>query len=118
LQALSLSRELDPAVTEQRSTEQQRLAEVAGDCVSPTEPAIPDGNVATMEQMVEGQGGIVAYMEESNELLECLDELADDRDLEDEDRELVIAAYNSAVEDQESVASRFNTQRELFLSLQ
>ena len=68
--------------------------------------------------MVQGQGDVVSYMEESNELLECLDDLADDRDLEDDDRELIIAAYNSAVEDQEDVAERFNTQRELFLSRQ
>ena len=71
-----------------------------------------------MDDMVQGQGDVVSYMEESNELLECLDDLADDRDLEDDDRELIIAAYNSAVEDQEDVAERFNTQRELFLSRQ
>jgi cyclophilin family peptidyl-prolyl cis-trans isomerase/cell fate (sporulation/competence/biofilm development) regulator YlbF (YheA/YmcA/DUF963 family) len=117
LQALALSRELDPGVAEARSAEQQRLEELAEDCVFPTTPVIPDGNVATMEQMVQTQGSVVAYMEESNELLECLDDLADDDDLEDDDRELAIAGYNSAVADQEDVAERFNTQRTLFLSL-
>ena len=118
LEAMALSRELDPAVAEARSPEQQRVDELTGDCVFPTTPTIPDGNVATMDDMVQGQGDVVSYMEESNELLECLDDLADDRDLEDDDRELIIAAYNSAVEDQEDVAQSFNTQRELFLSLQ
>ncbi|MEE8543744.1 MAG: peptidylprolyl isomerase [Gammaproteobacteria bacterium] len=117
LQAMTLSRQLaDPNVAEARSAEQRRLDELAEDCVFPAKPTIPDGDVATMEQMVQGQGDIVAYMEESNELLECLDDLVDDRDLEEDDRELAIAAYNTAVEDQEDVAQRFNTQRELFLS--
>ena len=118
LQALTLSRELDSGAAEARSAEQQRLEELAEDCVFPTRPVIPDGNVVTMAQMVQTQGGVVAYMGESNELLECLDDLADDDDLEDDDRELAIAAYNSAVADQEDVAQSFNTQRELFLSLQ
>ncbi len=116
LQALSLSRELDPAVTEQRSAEQQRLDELAGDCEFPTEPTIPDANVATMEQMVGSQDDIKTYMEQSNELLECLDDLADD--LEDDDRDVIIAAYNDTVDGQQTVAESFNAQRVLFLSLQ
>lgn len=116
LQALSLSRQLDPAVNEQRSAAQQRLAELAGDCEFPTEPTTPDANVATMEQMVVGQDDIKTYMEQSNELLECLDDLADD--LKNDDREMIIAAYNNAVDEQEGVAERFNAQRVLFLSLQ
>ena len=118
LEAMALSRKLDPAVAEARSPEQQRVDELVGDCVFPTNPTIPDGNVATMDDMVQGQGDVVSYMEESNELLECLDDLADDRDLEDDDRELVIAAYNSAVEDQAKVAQSVKPQGHMFLSLQ
>ncbi len=116
LQALALSRQLDPAVNGQRSAAQQRLAELAGDCEFPTEPTIPDANVATMEQMVAGQDDIKTYMEQSNELLECLDDLADD--LEDDDRDMIIAAYNDTVDGQQTVAESFNAQRVLFLSLQ
>ncbi len=118
LAAMSLSRELDPTAAEGRSEEELRLAELAGDCVNPAEPTIPDANVATMAQMVESQGGVRTYMEESNEYLECLSEFVDDDDLEDDDHELLVSTYNSAVEDQEAVAERFNTQRTLFLSLQ
>ena len=118
LEAMTLSGQLDPGVTEVISADQQRLNELAGDCVFPTAPDVPDGNIATMEQMVAGQGGVVAYMDASNELLECLDDIVDDDDVEDEDRELAIAAYNSTVEAQEDLAQRFNTQRVLFLSLQ
>jgi len=116
LQALALSRQLDPAVNGQRSAAQQRLAELAGDCEFPTEPTIPDANVATMEQMVATQDDIKTYMEQSNELLECLDDLADD--LEDDDRDMIIAAYNDTVDGQQTVAESFNAQRVLFLSLQ
>ena len=115
---MSLSRELDPTAAAGRSEEEQRLAELAGDCVNPAEPTIPDANVATMAQMVESQGGVRTYMEESNEYLECLSEFVDDDDLEDDDHELLVSTYNSAVEDQEALAERFNTQRTLFLSLQ
>ena len=118
LEALSLSRELAPGETEEGTAELQRLAEIAEDCVFPTEPNIPDANVATMAQMVQTQTGIVTYMDASNELLECLEDIIDDSDLEDEDRELAIAEYNREVEDQEDLAQRFNTQRQLFISLQ
>jgi hypothetical protein len=91
LEALSLSRELAPGETEEGTAELQRLAEIAEDCVFPTEPNIPDANVATMAQMVQTQTGIVTYMDASNELLECLEDIIDDSDLEDEDRELAIA---------------------------
>ncbi len=118
LEAMSLSRELAPEETAASSAEQQRLAELGEDCVFPTEPNVPDANVATMAQMVQTQTGVVAYMDASNELLGCLEDIIDDSDLEDADRELAIAEYNREVEDQEDLAQRFNTQRQLFLSLQ
>ena len=118
LEALSLSRTLDPGAVDERSTDQRRLAELAEDCVFPTQPTIPDANNTAMEDMVATQGSIVAYMEASNELLECLDELAEDDDLEDEDQALAATAYNLEVDSQETLAEEWNTVRQLFLSLQ
>jgi len=118
LEALSLSRTLDPGAAADASADQQRLLEIAADCVFPDEPTIPDANTAVMDDMVTTQSSIVAYMEESNAMLECLSEIVEDDDLAEEDRDLALQAYNDEVEDQEEVAEEWNTQRQLFLSLQ
>jgi hypothetical protein len=51
-------------------------------------------------------------------VLECLEEIAEDDDLADEERALASAAYNNEVANQEALAERWNTQREAFLSQQ
>jgi hypothetical protein len=68
--------------------------------------------------MVATQGSVVAYMEASNTLLQCLEEIAEDDDVEEDDQELAVDAYNTEVETQEALAEEWNTQRQLFLSLQ
>ncbi len=118
LEALSLSRTLDPGAVEEASADEQRLAELAEDCVLPSQPTIPDANSAVVEDMVATQGSVVAYMEASNTLLECLEEIAEDDDVEEDDQELAVDAYNTEVETQEALAEEWNTQRQLFLSLQ
>ncbi len=118
LEALQLSRLLDPAAADERSADDVRLAELAEDCTFPTAPIIPDPNTAEMADMVAIQSSIVAYMEESNELLKCLEEVADDDDLDDDDRGLASQAYNNEVDAQEGLAEVWNTQRTLFLELQ
>jgi len=97
-----------------------RLAELsdAEGCVSPELPNIPQAEGATMEQMVATQGAIQSYIEVSNELLDCLDGIAEDEDLSDEDREIAIEGYNAEVEDQEALAERWNVQRTRFLEMQ
>jgi tetratricopeptide (TPR) repeat protein len=118
LEALSLSRTLDPGAVEEASADEQRLAELAEDCVFQSQPTIPDADSAVMEDMVATQGSVVAYMEASNTLLECLEEIAEDDDVEEDDQELAVDAYNTEVETQEALAEEWNTQRQLFLSLQ
>ena len=97
-----------------------RLAELADaeGCEFPEMPNVPEADSATMEQMVATQGAIQTYIEESNELLECLDEITGDEDLPDEDREIAIEGYNAEVETQETLAERWNVQRTRFLEMQ
>jgi hypothetical protein len=71
-----------------------------------------------MELMVETQGLVQAYIEQSNEALECLEEIYEDDDLAEEDRAMAVLTYNNEVTNQEALAERWNTQRELFLSQQ
>ena len=118
LAALSLSRELSSGAAGELSAAEQRLAELTADCEFPIEPNIPNASNATMETMVETQGRIKTYLEESTAVLACLDEIVEDDDRPEEDRKLVLAAYNNEVADQEALAARWNTQRELFLSQQ
>jgi cyclophilin family peptidyl-prolyl cis-trans isomerase len=115
--AMSLARELEAAATAE-SLVGQRLAALAAQCELPTEPIVPDANSATMELMVETQELVQAYIQESTDALECLEELYEDDDQSGEDRALAVAAYNNEVTKQEALAERWNTQRELFLSLQ
>lgn len=118
LAAMSLLRELSSGAADELSAAEQRLAELAANCEFPVEPEVPNASSATMELMVETQGRIKTYLGESTAVLECLEDIAEDDDLSDEDRALAIAAYNDEVADQEALAARWNTQRELFLSQQ
>jgi len=116
LEALRLLRGLESAAAADPSSPAQRLAELTADCEYPTVPSVPDASTATMELMVETQGRVKTYIETSNALLECLDEIAENKDLSEDDRALALMAYNNEVADQEALAARWNTQREQFLA--
>ena len=88
-----------------------RVAELAGaeGCEFPETPNIPEADSVTMEQMVAAQGAIQSYMEKSNELLGCLDEIASDEDLPDEDRQIMVEGYNAEVENPGITGRTFGT---------
>ena len=117
---MSLARELEAAATDGSAEAMalQRLAELTAECELPSAPTIPNATDTTMDAMVEAQEAVQDYIEASTEALECLEELADDDDLSEEDQALAILAYNSEVANQETLAAQWNTQRELFLALQ
>lgn len=118
LEALSLSRILDPAAAAQASANDQRLAELTGDCTFPDPPVVPDPESAAMEEMVATQAAVQEYVEASSELLECLEEVVEDDDLVMADRELARSAYNDEVQVQEGLADNWNDARVRFLELQ
>jgi len=118
LQALSLTRVLDPNEAAARTEEQLRIGQLAADCEFPTAPLIPDARNTTMDAMIEAQTNIQTFIEISDELLECLEEIVDDDDLLDDDRQLANATYNRAVQEQEDLAGRWNEQRETFMESQ
>ena len=103
-----------------QSPDASRLVELANAerCEFPEVPNVPEADSTTMEQMVAAQGAIQTYIEESNELLECLDEITGDEDLPDEDRQIAIEGYNAEVATQETLAERWNVQRTRFLEMQ
>ena len=103
-----------------QSPQDPRLAELADGegCVFPDMPDIPDAATATMEQMVGTQGAVQVYMAESNALLECLEEIGENDNFSTEDREIALSAYNSVVENQETLVETWNDQRTSFLESQ
>ncbi len=103
-----------------QSPQDPRLAELADaeGCVFPDMPDIPDAAAATMEQMVGTQGAVQVYMAETNTLLECLEGIGENDDLSTEDREIALSAYNSVVENQETLVETWNDLRTSFLESQ
>lgn len=93
------------------------LAEAAG-CEFPEMPNVPSADGATMEQMVETQGAVQAYIEESNELLQCLQGISANEELPVEDRQMAIDRYNAEIDAQEMLAERWNGERARFLEQQ
>jgi hypothetical protein len=101
-------------------------------CTYPTAPeAIPDGNTATLEQMVAAQkavrqfdqdiGAYTACLKlESDAALAQLDQGGDDakkKEKEEQKKELErmqVQKHNAAVEADEALAARFNEQLKVF----
>jgi hypothetical protein len=99
-------------------------------CTYPTEPeSIPDGNTATLEQMVAAQKAVKAFDEEINAYTSCLklesdaaqvkvDESSDDAKKKDQQKQeltrMQVQKHNAAVEADEALASRFNEQLKVY----
>jgi hypothetical protein len=99
-------------------------------CTYPTAPSeIPDGNNATLEQMVAAQKSVKAFDQEINAYTACLklesdaalakvDEGSDDgKKKEQQKTELArvqVQKHNAAVEADEALAQRFNEQLKVF----
>lgn len=92
---------------------------IAADCVAPEKPGIPDGAASTMEQMLEGQQAVKAFVAANLEYMNCLDpKIASAAEAAKADGagDDAIAAvkelesqYNAAVTREEEVAGAFNT---------
>lgn len=92
---------------------------LAGDCVAPEAPGVPDGAAATMDQMLAGQQAVKTFVAANLEYMNCLDpmiESAAEAAKADGASDEAIAAvkelegqYNAAVTQEEEVAGAFNT---------
>lgn len=95
-------------------------AAIAQDCTAPTEPEIPDGSSASMQQMLEGQQAVKAFQAANAEYMNCLDpqiveatNKATAEEASDADRAALKSledAYNKAVSREEGIAGEWNTQ--------
>ena|SRR5487761_502727 len=95
------------------------------DCSYPHAPnPIPDGNSATLAQMLAGQKAVQAYNEEMNAYLSCIQLERDSRVAQAGDKltkqqkqeleAIEIQKHNAAVDQLHSVADQFNVQVKIF----
>jgi hypothetical protein len=99
-------------------------------CTYPTAPtAIPDGNTATLEQMIAAQKAVKQFDQEINAYTSCLklesdaaiakvDQGSDDAKKKEEQKtelaRVQVQKHNAAVEEDEAIATRFNEQLKVF----
>jgi hypothetical protein len=88
------------------------IAFAAFGCETPSMVALPDGKVATMNEMVDAQKKVKEYVAAMDEYLACVDQelkKAGD-DAPDEYKGLMANRHNAAVGEEEAVADAFNEQ--------
>jgi len=86
-------------------------------CDAPATPAVPDGEGATLEEMIAAQTEVKTFQASNADYLACVDEqMTAEQNLVDEGDEgaqeryaLAAADYNAAVSREEQVAADFNT---------
>ena len=100
------------------------------DCAYPSPPGkLPDGNSATMEEMVSAQKDVKEYNKQIETYLGCLDKeqkdaiaSAGDKPSDEQKaklqkiQQLQTQKHNAAVDQMQSVADRFNEQVRIFKS--
>ena len=95
------------------------------DCSYPPAPTqIPDGNTATLAQMLAAQKVVAAYNEQMNAYLSCIQLERDSRvaqagaqltkQQKQELEAIEIQKHNAAVDQLQAVANRFNAQVKVF----
>lgn len=95
-------------------------ASMAEDCTAPEVPGLPDGDSATLEQMLEGQGAVKAYQASNSEYRSCLEPRISEAEVaasgESPGPELtealnaLNAEYNASVSSEEELAGKFNEE--------
>ena len=88
-------------------------------CEYPERVPIPNGTTATKDEMLEGQRGVKAYVENMEAYLECIVEeekrarnAIEDLDAEQEQQreDMLNKKYNAAVDEMERTAAQFNVE--------
>jgi hypothetical protein len=93
-------------------------ASMAGDCPAPSDPTLPDGATATMEEMLAGQKAVKEYQAANSEYRACLDPQVSAAEVAaagDSPSQEAVAAlkklnddYNASVSKEEELATKFN----------
>jgi len=102
-QALGLYEDVAPGMS-------PKIATPIATCTLPVEPAVPDGSIAALEEMVEGQTDVRQFMSDSEMYLDCLSDLIDGDQLNDSQHANAVREHNRMVSVMEQLAEEFNSQ--------
>jgi hypothetical protein len=82
-------------------------------CDQPAVPTVPDGATSTLDEMLEAQTAVRAYMAEMESFLECVGDEIDSApaDTPEEMRAVMVQRYDTAFDEMEAVAASFNAER-------
>lgn len=108
----------EPVVSETTQIAMPSVTELVSHCAPPEIPEIPDARSATMDEMVEGQSDVRAFMSASNDHLECLAEVIESPGLVREERAFLTSVHNRVIDAMEAVAGDFNDQVRLIRARQ
>jgi len=82
------------------------------ECDEPASPIVPDGNVASMDELVSAQKAIKMYQTSLEGFRDCLKGMEEAIDPEAEDAQeqsaAILANYNGSVDNEALVAEEFN----------
>jgi hypothetical protein len=83
-----------------------------GACENPSIVSVPDGATSTMDQLLDAQADVKAYMAQMEIYLACINEEleAGGEDATAEFKQLMVTRHNTAVTEMETVAASFNEQ--------
>lgn len=86
-------------------------AEVGADCSRPSPPSVPNGEVASEDELITTQTSVKQFKTDAETYLECLKkaEAAAGEELTDEQRQHLITMYNSMVDQLHGTAEQFNS---------
>ncbi len=97
-------------------------ASVAAECTVPASPIIPDGNVASQDELVAAQQAMKAFQGQLGEYRVCVDGLQKELDPEDESTAEktaeLNALYDASVDAEAAVAEEFNVAVRAFKARQ
>ncbi len=89
-------------------------------CDMPAEVVIPNGEEATLDEMLAAQSGVRDFIAAMEEYLTCMDgEIeAMGEEANEEEHAAMVEQYNSGVDQMEDVAARFNEARQQYQDAQ
>jgi len=82
------------------------------ECDEPSSPIIPDGNVASLDELVSAQKAIKMFQTSLNDYRDCLKGMEESIDPEAADAQeqsaTILASYNGSVDNEALIAEEFN----------
>lgn len=85
-------------------------------CTMPAAPSVPDGSLASKEEMLTAQSAVQGYVDAGNATLECLQglEASLGEEITVEQQKILVDSHNGTIADMEAVAARYKAAVEAY----